>query len=178
MKAVNGKKLCAKCNEIKEVKKFRSNLTSSDGFRGQCKTCEKATRGKRYAANPEFHRKQVKDWRERNPEKVKERRRKAYVGKCRFRVASETSRNVAKRRGHQPCNATIEELKAAFDGKCHICGVPEAECNRRLSLDHCHKTGKFRGWLCGECNRMIGCAKDSIKRLESAKKYLQQTRKR
>ncbi|MCK9571420.1 endonuclease VII domain-containing protein, partial [Candidatus Pacearchaeota archaeon] len=39
------------------------------------------------------------------------------------------------------CIATVEEIKSAFTGKCFVCGIPETECNQRLHLDHCHKTG-------------------------------------
>lgn len=56
---------------------------------------------------------------------------------------------------------------------CEICG------NRpdvfHLCVDHCHKTGKFRGWLCRSCNLGLGNLKDSTELLEKAAKYLRIT---
>lgn len=43
---------------------------------------------------------------------------------------------------------------------------------KRFAIDHCHKTKKVRGLLCGFCNAMLGYAKDSIETLESAIRYL------
>lgn len=49
-------------------------------------------------------------------------------------------------------------------GVCAICGGPPrgrwAERNV-YCVDHCHKTGKIRGLLCGPCNTWIGAAGDS-----------------
>lgn len=42
----------------------------------------------------------------------------------------------------------------------------------KLFLDHDHKTGKFRGWLCGQCNVGLGQLGDNIKSLQSVQKYL------
>ena len=39
-------------------------------------------------------------------------------------------------------------------------------------LDHDHKTGKFRGWICHTCNRAIGQLQDDIRILENAIKYI------
>lgn len=39
-------------------------------------------------------------------------------------------------------------------------------------LDHCHITGKIRGFLCSNCNTGLGLFKDNINLLESAIKYL------
>jgi Recombination endonuclease VII len=37
----------------------------------------------------------------------------------------------------------------------------EANCGRKARcLDHDHKTGLFRGWLCNQCNLGLGLAKD------------------
>jgi hypothetical protein len=41
------------------------------------------------------------------------------------------------------------------NGVCKICNKPPSN-NKRLHLDHCHKTGKIRGLLCAQCNWFIG----------------------
>ena len=39
-------------------------------------------------------------------------------------------------------------------------------------IDHCHKTDKFRGWLCHSCNRGLGGFEDNTLRLKRAMTYL------
>ncbi|KKM00938.1 hypothetical protein LCGC14_1799470, partial [marine sediment metagenome] len=51
--------------------------------------------------------------------------------------------------------------------------VPEAECNKKLCLDHCHETGEFRGWLCRHCSMVIGQLKDSREIALNALLYIQ-----
>ena len=49
---------------------------------------------------------------------------------------------------------------------CAICGgVIEG---REICRDHSHKTGKFRGWLCSNCNSGLGFFRDDPARLERA----------
>ncbi len=36
---------------------------------------------------------------------------------------------------------------------------------RRIYLDHNHSTGKFRGWLCAECNSRLGWFERNTKRI-------------
>ena len=43
---------------------------------------------------------------------------------------------------------------------------------RELHLDHCHTTGRTRGFLCNQCNAGIGMFRDNQKLLDSAIKYL------
>jgi hypothetical protein len=43
----------------------------------------------------------------------------------------------------------------------------------RLSVDHCHETGKIRGLLCNNCNRAIGLLGDCGDTLKSAIAYLE-----
>jgi hypothetical protein len=47
------------------------------------------------------------------------------------------------------------ELKASQDHKCAVCKRAE-----RLSVDHCHISGKVRGLLCGHCNTALGLLKE------------------
>ena len=53
---------------------------------------------------------------------------------------------------------------------CECCGKK----TEKLNLDHCHHTGKFRGWLCRECNVGIGHLGDNISGLENAICYLKE----
>ncbi len=71
------------------------------------------------------------------------------------------------------------ELFKKQNGVCAICLTPP-QSHRRLCIDHDHKCcvgikscGKcIRGLLCDDCNHALGSAKDSIKILENAVKYL------
>ena len=51
---------------------------------------------------------------------------------------------------------------------CTICKKDE-----KLSPDHCHKTMVFRGWICKECNVLLGKAFDNPQILINAIEYLQ-----
>lgn len=55
---------------------------------------------------------------------------------------------------------------------CESCGRTPAGRFKVLSLDHCHATGKFRGWLCNMCNRGIGALGDTLEGVERAVDYL------
>jgi hypothetical protein len=58
---------------------------------------------------------------------------------------------------------------------CGICGVGVWLGKRRLARDHDHKTGKFRGYLCTNCNLGLGNFKDDVRILRSAIDYLSET---
>ena len=54
---------------------------------------------------------------------------------------------------------------------CELCGRPPFG-KRSMHLDHDHKTGLFRGWLCGTCNTSLGKFGDDIAGLQNAVMYL------
>jgi len=67
-------------------------------------------------------------------------------------------------------------LYEALDGKCGICDRKtdlvshsqlKGKYNDVVCIDHDHKTGKFRGLLCGSCNSTLGFAKDDTNILVS-----------
>lgn len=67
---------------------------------------------------------------------------------------------------------TLEQYNEMFkkqDGKCAICLKTE---DRRLAVDHCHKTGKVRQLLCTNCNQGLGQFFDDKDLLQKALNYL------
>jgi Recombination endonuclease VII len=48
---------------------------------------------------------------------------------------------------------------------------------KTIQLDHCHKTGSFRGWLCKECNISMGNLGDDISGIMRVIKYMNKTEK-
>ena len=69
--------------------------------------------------------------------------------------------NLVKRYGE---GAVDHYEKTAYtqDGRCAIC---DAYPNKiRLALDHCHKSNKLRGLLCGACNT-------ALERIESVEDF-------
>lgn len=56
-------------------------------------------------------------------------------------------------------------------GVCAICRQP-CPRNPRLSVDHCHQTGRVRGLLCSHCNVGLGHFRHDHNRLRSAITYL------
>jgi hypothetical protein len=57
---------------------------------------------------------------------------------------------------------TYDQMLLEQGGVCDICGKPESAKHSKgnkllsLSVDHCHETGKVRGLLCRNCNRLTG----------------------
>jgi hypothetical protein len=63
-----------------------------------------------------------------------------------------------------------EELRSKHVGLCEICGIKPV-C--KLSIDHCHATGKLRGLLCSKCNSILGFCGDNKATLIAAVAYLE-----
>lgn len=55
-------------------------------------------------------------------------------------------------------------------GRCFICHVEPS--NRRLHVDHCHKTLRVRGLLCWRCNAGIAKFRDNADAMLRASHYL------
>lgn len=57
------------------------------------------------------------------------------------------------------------------NGVCAICNQININ-GRKLSVDHNHKTGKFRGLLCLKCNLAIGYLQEDVSLFEKSIEYL------
>lgn len=76
---------------------------------------------------------------------------------------------------------SVEEYFSMYDaqnGKCEICGEEEKSIEpksgniRKMSVDHCHETGKVRALLCSHCNSGLGRFKDNIEVMQKAIEYI------
>lgn len=87
-----------------------------------------------------------------------------YVGNNRYRckVLLNARSRVQKYKSKYGIDITATEIKP-----CELCGG-----TTRVAYDHCHKSGKFRGWLCMKCNTALGLVNDDIALLEKMIAYL------
>ena len=75
-------------------------------------------------------------------------------------------------------NRRIESPSRPRPELCEACGQPETSKHAQtgtlfmLALDHCHKTMKFRGWICFRCNTIAGKAQDDPEILGKIARYL------
>lgn len=135
----------------------------------------RAKRRAEYAANPDKFKAEAAAWRRANPEKSKEtakrsaakrdpeeRRRyfRAYYQRCKQKALA----SARRRKG-------LPTPSRSAPSVCECCGGPSGK--RAMVLDHCHATGKFRGWLCSPCNLGIGKLGDALTSLKLAVAYLE-----
>lgn len=129
------------CKECKESKTKPCTKCEAEfpidffyGTHGWCKNCEKKRRSRYYKDNRETLITYAKDW---------------YVTNKDVRRDSLLKREYG---------ITLEEynrMLTAQNGKCAICKQSDAS-KKALAVDHCHKSGKVRGLLCGSCNVKLG----------------------
>lgn len=136
-------------------------------------SAERAARNReRYQSDPEYREKvkaRNQAWREANRDKIRDSSREYYQKN----VAGQYDRE-ARRKSHvkNTYGLSLDEIKRAEvdqEGRCAIC-----RSEVKLHIDHDHETGKFRGLLCGPCNRGLGMFKDNPDLLISSAAYLLQ----
>jgi hypothetical protein len=135
-------KVCTICGETKSVSDFHFTVKERGYLASRCKPC-----AQEYART------------------YNHLRRLLHPGE----VAS-ADRWEAIRRKYGITQEDYEELFAAQDGVCAICGKEES--NGKLSVDHDHETGDVRGLLCRLCNLGLSYWKDDPGLLLSASQYL------
>jgi len=64
-----------------------------------------------------------------------------------------------------------DKLLASQGGVCGACQKPN-----KLHVDHDHKSGKVRGFLCGPCNRALGMLQDDPQVIKGLLRYLTNSR--
>jgi hypothetical protein len=127
--------------------------------------------------NPEKVKLCASIWRQNHPEYSKEYHKKHRSKSTYIKVVRKKHVYVNKKDSYLQKNylITLDEYNLIFskqEGRCVICGKHQSEIKKALSVDHCHKTGKVRGLLCGKCNMGLGSFEDDIENLKCAILYL------
>jgi hypothetical protein len=97
-------------------------------------------------------------------------RRASQCKECVSRIW--TTRHRPRKYGLTP--EQLESMSVRAGHACEICRKTESEIGKRLSIDHCHRTGAVRGLLCDSCNHTLGKMRESPELLERAAAYLRE----
>jgi hypothetical protein len=143
---------------------------------------EKRARKRAYdQRNREKFSARVRAYNQSNREKIKARRR-AYHQRNREKVTAKQRayhhRNrekllAQKRWKWKLSTQRLQETEAGRrkPSVCEVCGR-----KGRIVFDHCHQKNNFRGWLCNDCNIVLGLVGDNPNRLRMLIAYLERTK--
>lgn len=135
-------KECRKCGRILPHSAFHQCKTTKYGTTYSCKECACKRARENYAI------------------------RKTKSG------FKEGERNRQIRGAHGITLSEYREKLVLQNSQCAICKVKLLDHGHYTHLDHCHKTGKLRAFLCTNCNRGLGYFQDNVEFLSSAAQYL------
>jgi hypothetical protein len=158
-------KICPKCGRDSATTSFEKH----SGYKKKSRTrlCDDCFREKsrermaRYFEDPEVNERAREYYRKRkasNPESIKNTAFKCSL-KLKYGLTVEA----------------YNSMVVAQENKCSICKRTPDEAkskNKRLSIDHCHKTGLVRALLCQACNSSVGLLGDDPSRVLAVYEYL------
>lgn len=147
-------KKCTKCKISKRLSEFPVNKINKDGRGSHCLKCRRSER---------------KQWGADKKDALSKKRREWYVGNKKHAIDYSKRYNLTR---YGISTEQYAEMLVRQDGLCKICGQPRTE-KFALSVDHDHASGKIRGLLCGNCNFILGHAKDNPSLLRKAAEYLE-----
>lgn len=112
-----------------------------------------------------------------NREEVKAKKRAYYLANRDKYIAQSKEQkliNPEKYRAYsRNANKRARELKAGRPQApfCEVCNAA-----KKTYFDHDHSTGKFRGWICLNCNTALGHVRDDVEVLKKLILYLEISR--
>lgn len=139
-------KTCSKCGEVKGLGEFYAHPGCKDGHRADCKTCVKRKTRQYEIDNKEklraYKREYARDWRARNPDKEREKKKRArskhaesikgYAAEYRARKKSELS--ASKKQWAEKNQQRIKDYTASYSDS--LCDGYIA-CALKLPKDAC-----------------------------------------
>lgn len=125
----------------------------------KCVECQRFEMQERYWENPERFRQKAADY-----AKIPENRAKIAVRLKEYKKLKPTGFFTNRRRE--------AEAGRPRPDVCDICAKPN-QIKKPIYWDHCHTSGKFRGWLCHRCNTILGKVDDDPEMLRKMANYLE-----
>ena len=148
-------KTCISCGQVKPLTDFYRRGGGRSDYQVYCKVCKNDEQRRYRQEHPEYSARKTAEWRQEHREDVLSGLRRAHLKRL--------------------YGLSEQEYLALWDaqhGVCAICYMP-CKTERRLSVDHNHKTGRIRGLLCQRCNHVLGLMDESPDRLRRAALYIE-----
>lgn len=164
---MSGGKICKECGEYRDYSLYHRHPNGINGLASKCKACRCAYSRKYRRDNLKKAKENNKKWKINNPEKV------ALIRKRQKKKAKEKTHRYHIKREYGMSSEQYEYMLLEQGGVCAANGCHEIMKHGRLSVDHCHKTGRIRGLLCSQCNTTLGRVGDSIEKLKGLISYLE-----
>lgn len=139
-------KRCSKCHREFAVDAFPFKDNSFDKRGKRCADCKNSKAAR---------------WVKNNPEK-------AYKAARRFIEAGKARKHRLKKQ----YGLTEDQFNSILHEQGGVCAICKRQSDKKLAVDHNHKTMKMRGLLCASCNRGIGYFKENVESLTSAIEYI------
>lgn len=180
-------KLCNKCKETKTFDQFYKDSGLVDGYKSQCKECQKAVKQAWYSKNRDISIERSKVYRQNHPEWALEMSRRNYRQNSWRQQNPEKAKQLAIRtaraRRFRKYGITQEQYDTILASQNFVCGAcheaPTFSPVRKgaskydnFVIDHDHVTGEIRGILCTNCNVAIGMLRDSPDKARKIADYL------
>lgn len=168
------KSKCKKCVKLRKV----AALTLLDKWKKNNPKKVRVSKRRWDAKNKERVREYNRLWKRKNRKKYLKARRlwnkknikRIRAGKRRFYRNNPES--VLRSHLKKCYGLSLEDFLQMRKNQKNLCAICKTEFQKAPHVDHCHKTGKIRGLLCGLCNISLGGFKDSPERLRAAANYL------
>ena len=171
--------LCSACKGEFPTSSFHKATKTTRGYQYKCKTCVSADDKSEYRKT--YQRVKVAQWRESNPDKRKEQKRRHYE-KHKDKIDQRAKDWYENNKERHVNNALLRKygvtldqynlLRAQQDFRCAVCNAHETDVGKQMFVDHDHVTGKIRKLLCTKCNVGIGMLQDNPAIMERAATYI------
>lgn len=147
---------CLKCGVFKPWSEFHNRKDGTKKF-SRCKDCVNEAKVARTLR-----------WYHKNRPSEKARMRRSYREKLAYH------KEYHRRKTYGIDNATYQAILEEQDFKCALCEAAFDLANpRTINVDHCHKTGVVRGFLCRACNQALGFFHDDPNIIRKAAEYVE-----